>query len=118
MPGWSVCKTVSKEGIPRHFPSQQIAPGEQAEGSTEQIPPAVSVKEGDEREQERSSWVRGSGGAFVELCGKQWNPVNLVLSPSPAAVEKGQQEWSSGQCEDTWQVEKPTSWLPDSKLLS
>ena len=56
-PGWSVCKTVAEEGIPRHFPSQQIAPGEQADRSTEQIPPAVNVNEGEESEQERSSWV-------------------------------------------------------------
>ena len=56
-PGWSVCNTVAKEGIPRHFPSQQIAPGEQEDGSTEQTAPAVSVKEAEEREQERSSCV-------------------------------------------------------------
>ena len=50
----------------------------------------------------------------MELWGKQWKPVNLGRPPS--ALEKGQQEWSGGQWEETWQVEKPTS--PESNFLS
>ena len=68
----------------------------------------------------------------MELWGKQWKPVNLDRPPS--ALEKGQQEWSGGQWEETWQVEKPrererdlknkflslslTSSLPESNFLS
>ena len=44
----------------------------------------------------------------MELWGKQWKPVNLDRPPS--ALEKGQQEWSGGQWEETWQV-KPRAMV-------